>query len=400
MIRQSTFVVSGLIGASVLLGVQQLSKHQNTILDSALTYEYSFTHNAEVQSSYTGTITALYTTSHTPEEKREEYKKVSGFFSAPVYLLTDAQFSSQGNVHSKSVEHVFHRWMRDLFLFSKDSVLANPYIILNRDSSPRNKRHFIDQVRDSLDILVDEGFEPETTPFMFEGGQVLRTDAYTLVPDFFNDARNFMIPSEALSEYEIKQLYTNSVGNTLFVPTSVDGQSYLSGHLDMFITPVDANTVFVADYELGKEFLEQVSEEELAIFKQHLTDRYMHKGGHTPKQVSVVPSPGGEEVFNQAASFLSQYFTVKRMPFVQFEIEGETNEKGENHEIMISYNNVLLDYSSGKAVIPSFGLPVLDAYAEQMYREQGYTSLLVLDSIDGAITHSGIHCDYLEKRSY
>ncbi|MFA6889056.1 MAG: hypothetical protein WC254_06190, partial [Candidatus Woesearchaeota archaeon] len=237
-------------------------------MDSVLVGQYPDLTSVKLQSSYGGRITELFTTSPVPDEKEKEYVAVANFFEVPLYVLTDDKdFQSSGNIHIVPISHVYHEWLRDLFLVGDNQLLVNPYI---SKTGPIISK-YTDQVRNSLEaIAIYERISPVVTPFMFEGGQALQSAQYTIAPDFWNDSRSFYTREEHPQSW-----YTHAFGNPMiFVRTMNNQEQSIIPHLDIFVTVVDDSTAFVGDVSLGNPALKSLSSSELYSLQTKMSPHF------------------------------------------------------------------------------------------------------------------------------
>jgi len=241
--------------------------------------------------------------------------------------------------------HESHPWARDHYIMG-DKM----YVPFDTTLSGYSQKYFRAH---TLHLLKDVADNHDVTysglPFWFEGGQILAMDNYVLLPEMFRS--DIVVPF-----VNIEDVFQDEI---LFVPNHVEGRgSLLSGHIDMYVTPINNNTVLVGQYApLGENDLTMLG---LGQIENKLDEEIV-------------------ETLNDTAQFLSDYFTVHRVPF------GMVNNGEEDY--FISYNNALV--SGDKMVVPSFGIS-LDEVVMDVYDNFGET--MPIPSADWIESYSGVHC--------
>lgn len=233
-----------------------------------------------------------------------------------------------------------HPWARDHFIDLGYRIMVPESTMA--ESFPENleRAKSIRAVMDTVDARVTGA------PFFFEGGQVLATHEHTLVPEAFSEQRFYPY---ATAVFE----------NALLVPNNVEGNMAFSGHLDMYVTPVNRDTVLVADIvTLGSDDLSRVSE--------------------SYGKVVNSDDPRFAEVVDRAADMLSEHYNVERVPMAIV-------NNGEN--IFLGYNNAIVN--GDKIVISKYGISLDDKIRKQY---EHYGEVLQVESRDWAEQSSGPHC--------
>ncbi len=366
---------------------------------AALFLDYPMSFDINVQSSFRGKLDRLYTTSYQPEKYVGDYHAISRFLESPVTLISEKPYAAEG-IETIPIDRINHTWLRDLFVFTDRQVLASPIIALNNTRGLFGSSNNASQVRESLEVLAaSEGLEVAVAPCPFEGGQILRAGDHTLVPDYWLDIRNLQFIAHIdpdryyglRSKEDIEYFYNSVFGPTLFVPNLVNELASFSGHLDMYVTPVKSDTIFVGDIALADKILKesgQLSEIEKQIYQRISTGENDIFGQTGIDEAD--PKPVFQQVLDRTAEYLSQFYTVKRFPFGLLNIQGRL--------CFMSYNNALVSHDDKKVVLPNFGVDVLDTFAKKQYEQEGYTTL-TLSGTEGMLRRYGPHCLYLEKRS-
>jgi len=233
-----------------------------------------------------------------------------------------------------------HPWARDHFVDLGHRIMVPDSTMTKSFPENIERAKSIRAVMDTVDTRVSGA------PFFFEGGQVLATDEYTLVPEMY-------------SEQWLFPYATTVFENALLIPNTVDGAMAFSGHLDMYVTPVNPDTVLVADIvRLDNQDLARVSE----------------------SYGNVVNSDDARfrDVVNRAADMLSEHYTVERVPMAIV-------NNGDN--IFLGYNNAIVN--GDKMVVSKYGISLDDKVLEQYQR---YGDVLQVESRDWAEQSSGPHC--------
>ncbi len=123
-------------------------------------------------------------------------------------------------------------------------------------------------------------------------------------------------------------------------------------HVDMYLTPIDDDTVLVASPRFGLELIGQHCDE----------------GEDPSKNLSLgaaCPSDLLQERFDAVATLLGEYgYRVRRIPALV----------NVPDEWMVTYNNVLIDHRAGHRTVylPFYGLSVLDDVAAAVYSGLGF----------------------------
>ena len=234
-----------------------------------------------------------------------------------------------------------HPWARDHFIDIGDRIMV-PHSTMFRPF-PENML----RAGTLYDVMEQAGVDAVGAPFWFEGGQVLATDEHVLLPEIFMDDYHTPFADEQ-----------RVFDNILYIPNTVDGQMMMSGHLDMYVTPLNSDTMLVANVvELSQQDLDRLSETYGPVTNL-LDDRY-------------------QDVFDATARMLSEHYTVERVPMGIIS-NGDT--------LYVGYNNTIV--SGDKLVVPSYGITLDDVVANQL---KDY-NVLHIDSRDWVQNNSGPHC--------
>ena len=265
-----------------------------------------------------------------------------------------------------------------------------------------NLYHRTKQIEDSAAYLAEkEGVTLAVAPCPFEGGQVLKAGNHTLVPEFWNDIRNLKVLAlmkpdvyeRIQTEEDILHFYEQVFGPILFVPNYFQEFATFSGHLDTYITPISTDTLLVGDIGLADEIISGESSSIIREFEASLEEKvelYPPKQGPVIlRDVDLELKRTFNDVLDQAADFLSQRYSVKRIPFALIQMGYEP--------AFLSYNNALLEDATKKALVPQFGLACLDSEVTSAFVSEGY-SVKSIDTTEGIFRKSGPHCMYLERR--
>ncbi len=120
-------------------------------------------------------------------------------------------------------------------------------------------------------------------------------------------------------------------------------------HVDMYLTPVDNETVLVGSTAVGFALLDGES---------------LDDGASTDDSDGCFDSVDDESFDAVASQMENLGYKVFRLPVVPY---------GDG-DWMVTYNNVLMETRDGSKVVymPTYNLPRLDGFAEQVYRALGY----------------------------
>ncbi len=365
---------------------------------------YPLALDISLQSSFEGRITGLYSTTYELEKRVKEYDAVAAFFEQTITALTEQNGKETERMHIQHMEMVYHTWLRDLFLFSEQALLLSPRIFSDaRGPLNGNLFHRVKQIEDAAAFLSKkERINLAVAPCPFEGGQILKAGEHTLLPEFWNDIRNLEVLAllqpemyeRIHTEEDILHFYEQVFGPTLFVPNYCKTFATFSGHLDMYITPVSKESIFVGDISLADTLLYSEKDATIREYEALIAEKaraYPSKQGpvtlrNIPQEIKIP----FQDVLDAAAQYLSQFYTVKRIPFGIIQINYD-------QVAFLSYNNALIERGTKKALVPNFGLASHDREVTSAFVSEGYT-VKGIDTKEGIFRKSGPHCMYLERR--
>ncbi|MBI4153865.1 agmatine deiminase family protein, partial [Candidatus Woesearchaeota archaeon] len=368
--------------------------------------DYPFATSLHLQSSYRGKIVALFTCKYNPLDTIEEFRQVAAFFDCPLTVFTDENIPKEGLQHSlvKAVHlgHQYSGWQRDMFLAAAEGIVTNGVPFSSRIKSRRQSAQYSRQVRPTLEaVLQQTGKKGISAPFVFEGGQILKTDYHTLLPDFFDDQGIFIKGYEGLPQETFEAL----LGKVLFVPTTVNGMPFAQGHIDEFVTVLDKDTLAVGDVDLAQAIIRDMDDATIAAYNEMLRSYILdhYQKFRMPKPIIQGLGRSDTPITERArragasmAAFLSQHYNIERVPLLILHIlSGQPAEEA----ALLSYNNVLQDRDHAKVVLPRYQIREIDAEAEKIFRKHGYSNILCLDSRDTVFTRASFHCNYFEVRA-
>ena len=400
--RREFLGISGTLGALALLlhGVSDLQERNNPFLVD----DFPMRTEVSLQSSYKGKVSHLYTARLYPDDLKEEFSAIGNFFSAPVTVFSEDDFySDHPKVESIRIDRVQHPWLRDLLLAANDGTIFTNALGYSQVQRDRNQQLSLTrQVQQILEHLVEEkAMSAYSTPLLFEGGQVLKTDRHTLIPDFFNDLR--AIPFHPQRDYySARDLLQNIFGEVILIPTMLEGKVLLGGHLDEFITILSPDTIAVGDVTLARGIISDVDPSAIRAYQEMLRDYAQNSRNHQFMQdlpvLHAQHFPFAEEVAKMCdatAQVLGRYYTVVRVPLL---VTSSTSSDDQVSPKLFSYNNALVEFP-GKIALPVYGIKELDDEAKAIMVKQGYKDILGVDSKEGIFTKGEVHCNYFELRA-
>ncbi len=218
--------------------------------------------------------------------------------------------------------------------------------------------------------------EVQAAPLRIEGGNLLATRNRVII------GVNALVENADLLDDWPERLQLNQRMQDLFgKPVLLIGEDEATlpwDHVDMYITPISAQGVLVADPALGAELLDLPLTRDTTLCEDDPD--------------CICASPEEAELFDAAAEQLaSAGFSVHRLPALVNRADGW----------MITYNNVLIDEREGKKTVfmPVYGVAALDEEATHIYRRLGYTVATV--DVSGVFEEGGaVRCvaNVLQRR--
>jgi hypothetical protein len=258
------------------------------------------------------------------------------------------------------------------------------------------------QIRQTLTYLKQElGFPVSSVPFLFEGGQVLKTNKHTLLPDILQDERTMPFRTGNFNHYSPEEIYEEMCGPTLFLPNSIGGGgALLAGHIDEYVTVLDKDLVAVADISLGNKIIRDLSSQQRVEYEQTINETLQEcqKRFKSPElpwvnlQVST-RNTKMQNVFDATAKVLEDHYKVIRMPFITTD-----NNTQAHRTLFLSYNNAIVEKDREKCAFPVYNLPILDQAAKEVFSTAGYKNPLEVPSGEAMLTWGAVHCNYVERR--
>lgn len=355
-----------------------------------------------LQSSYQGRIRQLFTCRWNPTLYSSELEAMAQYFQAPVTVFTTTPLSDlPTGVQQAPIETQKTGWLRDEMLVTTDSLLSNALAHRFREMSHGERSAFAEQVRQTMQYMASSLQRPVySTPFLFEGGQVLKAARHTLVPDFYDDSQALPFAMELDNQFPA-EAFAALVGPTLFVPASAGQRALLGGHLDEYITVLDRERLAVADVSLGLQIVGDLDQATRTHYEQYINEQIAVTVRRFDRSKDIPPVRFAEshdqyaeqlqELFNTAVRYLESHYAIDRLPFVP--LVG----KGVWENPFISYNNALVELDRRKCAVPTYGLPSIDQEGIKVFQKAGYDPLTV-PCEEAFVTKGAVHCNYVEIR--
>lgn len=239
-------------------------------------------------------------------------------------------------------------WARDRYISVRATVGDIPSLWL----FPRLSPHLQEECRTNEHALLSslQSSYPIVTgisPLVLEGGNLVSTEKHIFV------GANVLLDNA----HKISLSETTAELSRLFaLPVILVGDEKRLApfpHVDMYLTPITNDHLLVASPWLGHKILGTADEVSREAAKEQLFGQ---------------PDASDDRArrFSQVARRLeARGFTITRLPYLD-------NRGG---DFAVTYNNVLQETRSGQHIIymPVYGIPALDAVAQQTYEALGCT---------------------------
>jgi uncharacterized protein YebE (UPF0316 family) len=266
----------------------------------------------------------------------------------------DARWGMAERVKGRSVEVInvdrpITAWARDRRITRVVGAVELPAAAI----VPRRSAEYDEEYRNDLFVsylFEQRGLWPlgEDTFVHLEGGNVVANGRHVFV------GANVIEENEALGSdaSTVERELLRILGRAYVLVGDPDQQTPWC-HIDMYLTPVDDQTVLVASTGVANMLLAS----ETGVLDDIVTTG---NDADSPDYAS-----GQSWQFDAVAGQLSEYgYHVIRLPAVA----------DPNEDWMVTYNNVLMEQRDGQRIVymPVYDLPVLDRVAEAVYRGLGF----------------------------
>jgi len=209
-----------------------------------------------------------------------------------------------------------------------------------------------------------KGEGKERSRLNFQGGHIVTSQNRTYI------SANIRYLNPQFTPEEIEKIFEEETGKPVTTLPNINNWP----HIDLYVTPVGENTVFVGDTSMGIGYMQAFASDPANADSLLVKDLEEGMGGglNDPVYGRMLGVNGlirisqvdGEKLDQIAAQLERQGLTVIRTPML-------TGRLGKNP--ILTYNNV---FQSGNDVfVPSFGIPDMDEAALEIYRKQGFNAI-------------------------
>jgi len=183
-------------------------------------------------------------------------------------------------------------------------------------------------------------------PIHFEGGNVVSNRRHVFI------GANLLPDNPSIPGAELLERITEIMGRPVVIVD--DGEGGVPWcHVDMYLTPVDENTMLVADVKTGVDLAE-------ALDDQVLLEEEADPAADEETSLDYIQ----RQLDGVARQMAQRGYSVQRIP-------ATVDPLG---DWMVTYNNVLMEEREGRRVayVPRYRIPALDAEAVRIYRGLGF----------------------------
>ncbi|UCD27396.1 MAG: agmatine deiminase family protein [Planctomycetota bacterium] len=207
--------------------------------------------------------------------------------------------------------------------------------------------------------LCQKGLRPPmiNSYLHLEGGNVVSNNRHVFIGSNVLSENKNNILSDDLIEQEIKRI----VGSDYILIEDSNGIAPYN-HADMYITPIDDQTVFIADIVKGLSLLRKGdTQNQSTSAPQFVLEGMMNKARLGKKFTRIA-----RKLDSVASGIEALGYRIVRLPIII--------EKSDPTDWIITYNNVLMEHRGNHNVVymPIYKIPALDQAAQATYHDLGF----------------------------